>query len=235
MLSNTAGRDALYFTALPPAAVRWIRFGHQIRILVGYNPTEHYFWSYQLFLAEDERRTVRGLSWSIRAIPTHRFVAGGSVDPATAHHPYALMDAMMYVIISENLHDRSFIARATLSVLIRPMPEGVPANESLVAYSTGAKDGVVKSPSAKRSPMPAQTIRQLARDYAVTKPAALIQGGDHSATTAASAPRAADSYRRPLPQCRHQRRLARLRRRATVNSPRVREMPDNPVKSQNFR
>ncbi len=91
----------------------------------------------------------------------------------------ALMDAMMYVIISENLYDRAFIARYAIGFDEDSMPEGVPANESLVAYLTGAKDGVVKSPewAEKITHVPAQTIRQLARDYAKTKPAALIQGG----------------------------------------------------------
>ncbi len=57
------------------------------------------------------------------------------------------------------------------------MPEGVPANESLMAYLSGAKDGVAKTPewAEKITHVPAQTIRQLARDYATTKPAALIQ------------------------------------------------------------
>lgn len=46
----------------------------------------------------------------------------------------ALMDAMMYVIISENLHDKTFIDTYTLGFDENSMPEGVPANESLVAY-----------------------------------------------------------------------------------------------------
>ena len=76
------------------------------------------------------------------------------------------------------------------------MPEGVPANESLMAYLSGAKDGVAKTPewAEKITHVPAQTIRQLARDYATTKPAALIRAGDRSVTTAASAPRAARRY-----------------------------------------
>ncbi len=81
--------------------------------------------------------------------------------------------------------------------------------------------------------MPAQTIRQLARDYANTKPAALIQGGDHSATTAASAPRAARPYWRPLPVMSASKAVG-LRVTAaalTVNLPRS-EMPDNPVKAK---
>ncbi|WP_303719974.1 molybdopterin-dependent oxidoreductase, partial [Pseudomonas aeruginosa] len=45
-------------------------------------------------------------------------------------------------------------------------------------YLSGAKDGVAKTPewAEKITHVPAQTIRQLARDYATTKPAALIQG-----------------------------------------------------------
>ena len=76
------------------------------------------------------------------------------------------------------------------------MPEGVPANESLMAYLNGAKDGVAKTPewAEKITHVPAQTIRQLARDYATTKPAALIQGWGRSVITAASAPRAARRY-----------------------------------------
>ncbi len=58
----------------------------------------------------------------------------------------ALMDAMMYVIISENLHDKTFIDTYTLGFDENSMPEGVPANESLVAYLFGAKDGIHKTP-----------------------------------------------------------------------------------------
>ncbi len=90
----------------------------------------------------------------------------------------ALMDAMMYVIISENLHNKTFIDTYTLGFDENSMPEGVPANESLVAYLFGAKDGIHKTPewAEKITHVPAQSIRQLARDYATTKPAALIQG-----------------------------------------------------------
>ena len=52
----------------------------------------------------------------------------------------------MYVIVTENLHDRDFIQRYTLGFDEASMPEGVPANESLMAYLSGAKDGVAKTP-----------------------------------------------------------------------------------------
>ncbi len=84
----------------------------------------------------------------------------------------------MYVIVSENLHDTDFIQRYTLGFDEASMPKGIPANESLVAYLMGEKDGVRKTPewAEKITHVPAQTIRQLARDYANTRPAALIQG-----------------------------------------------------------
>ena len=80
----------------------------------------------------------------------------------------------MYVIVTENLHDRDFIQRYTLGFDEDAMPEGVPANESLMAYLSGAKDGVAKTPewAEKITHVSAQTIRQLARAYAATKPAA---------------------------------------------------------------
>lgn len=43
--------------------------------------------------------------------------------PATDN---ALMDAMMYVIVTENLHDRDFIQRYTTGFDEDAMPEGVP-------------------------------------------------------------------------------------------------------------
>lgn len=89
----------------------------------------------------------------------------------------ALMDAMMYVIISENLHDKTFIDTYTLGFDENSMPEGVPANESLVAYLWRKRwDTQNAGMGRKITHVPAQSIRQLARDYATTKPAALIQG-----------------------------------------------------------
>ena len=70
----------------------------------------------------------------------------------------------MYVIVSENLHDKAFIERYTLGFDESSMPEGVPPNESLMAYLTGAKDGVKKTPEWAEviTHVPAQTIRRLA-------------------------------------------------------------------------
>ncbi len=146
-------------------------------ILWGHNPTEtifghtnYYFQIMKLngtrFIVVDPRYSDTVSSLADQWIP---------LLPTTDN---ALMDAMMYVIISENLHDKPFIDTYTLGFDENSMPEGVPENESLVAYLFGAKDGVHRTPewAEKITHVPAQTIRQLARDYANTKPAALIQG-----------------------------------------------------------
>ena len=90
----------------------------------------------------------------------------------------ALMDAMAHVIVSENLHDKAFVDTYCLGFDEDHMPDGVPAGESVVSYLMGKKDGTPKTPEwAERiCRVPANTIRQLARDYALAKPAALMQG-----------------------------------------------------------
>jgi anaerobic dimethyl sulfoxide reductase subunit A len=58
------------------------------------------------------------------------------------------------------------------------MPPGVPKTESVKSYLLGEKDGVKKTPewAEKICRVPAEKIRQIAREYATAKPAALIQG-----------------------------------------------------------
>lgn len=90
----------------------------------------------------------------------------------------ALMDAMGYVIITEKLHDQAFLDKYCLGFDGNHMPAGVPKNESLKSYLLGDKDGIPKTPewAEKICRVPAEKIRELARNYAQAKPAALIQG-----------------------------------------------------------
>lgn len=146
-------------------------------ILWGHNPNEsifghtnHYYQKMKSngtkFIVVDPRYSDTAASLADQWIP---------LKPTTDN---AVMDAMMYVIFTENLHDSDFIKRCTIGFDEQNMPQGVAENESLVAYLTGRKDGVQKTPewAEKISGVPAQTITQLAREYATTKPAALIQG-----------------------------------------------------------
>ncbi|MFP2239258.1 DMSO/selenate family reductase complex A subunit [Pseudescherichia vulneris] len=146
-------------------------------ILWGHNPTETIFGHTNHYFQQMKQNGTRFVVVDPRYSDTTSSLADEWI-PLLPTTDNAMMDAMMYVIISEGLHDKAFIARYTLGFDEASMPEGVPANESLVAYLMGQKDGVVKTPEWAESitHVPAQTIRQLARDYATTKPAALIQG-----------------------------------------------------------
>lgn len=137
-------------------------------ILWGHNPTETIFGHSNHFYQKMKQNGTRFIVVDPRYSDTVSSLADQWIPllPATDN---ALMDAMMYVIVTENLHDRDFIQRYTLGFDEDAMPEGVPANESLMAYLSGAKDGVAKTPewAEKITHVPAQTIRQLA---ATTQP-----------------------------------------------------------------
>ena len=78
----------------------------------------------------------------------------------------AMALAMAYVIIKENLQDQAFLDRYTIGF------------EQFKDYVLGVEDNVAKTPRWAQSitAVPAATIEKLARDYATTKPAALISG-----------------------------------------------------------
>jgi len=78
----------------------------------------------------------------------------------------AVMAAMAYVMVSENLQDQRFLDRYTVGF------------EKFREYIMGMEDGVAKTPSwaEAKSGVPADTIVSLAREYATNRPAALIPG-----------------------------------------------------------
>ncbi|MFX1373799.1 MAG: molybdopterin-dependent oxidoreductase [Promethearchaeota archaeon] len=78
----------------------------------------------------------------------------------------AMLLAMAYVIITENLHDKSFIEKYTVGF------------EKFKEYVIGKEDGIPKTPewAEKITSVPSETIIDLAREYATAKPAALIAG-----------------------------------------------------------
>jgi anaerobic dimethyl sulfoxide reductase subunit A len=85
----------------------------------------------------------------------------------------AVMAAMAGVMIREDLHDRAFLDKYTVGF------------ERFADYVLGREDGVEKTPAwaAAISGVPAEVIVRLAREYAGTKPAALMdcQGPARSA------------------------------------------------------
>ncbi|MBW2176083.1 MAG: molybdopterin-dependent oxidoreductase [Deltaproteobacteria bacterium] len=85
----------------------------------------------------------------------------------------AMMVAMAQVMIKEELHDQAFLDKYTVGF------------DKFRAYVTGAADGVEKTPAwaSEITGVPAETIQRLARLYAGTEPAALMdcQGPARSA------------------------------------------------------
>lgn len=90
----------------------------------------------------------------------------------------AMMDAMAYVIFEQNLQDQKFMDEFCIGFDKDHMPEDVPADENYKDYLLGIKDGIEKTPewAEKICSVPAELIRQLAIDYATTKPACISPG-----------------------------------------------------------
>jgi anaerobic dimethyl sulfoxide reductase subunit A len=92
------------------------------------------------------------------AILAHQWIP---VRPGT---DAAMLIAMAYVIINEKLHDHSFLDKYTVGF------------EQYKDYVLGKEDGIAKTPAWAEAitGVPAETISGLAREYATSKPAALM-------------------------------------------------------------
>ena len=90
----------------------------------------------------------------------------------------AMMSAMAWVIITEELHDKEFISRCCSGFDQQQMPGGFEGKESYSDYILGNFDGIPKTPewASAVCGIPSETIRRLAIEYATTKPAMLYQG-----------------------------------------------------------
>ena len=92
----------------------------------------------------------------------------------------AMVDAMAYVMISEDLVDHEFLEKYTIGYDEDSMPEAAQGqNKSYKSYILGkGSDGVAKTPAWAQeiTGVPASTIENLAREIATTKPCAIFQG-----------------------------------------------------------
>ncbi|HMM19131.1 MAG TPA: molybdopterin-dependent oxidoreductase [Selenomonadales bacterium] len=91
----------------------------------------------------------------------------------------ALIDALAYVILNEDLHDQAFLDRYCLGFDDEHLPPGVPAGNSYKSYLLGlGGDRLPKTPEWAEgvTGVPRDTIVRLARRIGRTKPCCLIQG-----------------------------------------------------------
>lgn len=90
----------------------------------------------------------------------------------------ALFVAMAYVIFTEGLHARDFLDTYCVGFDKEHMPAEVPGSLSFADYLLGTTDSIPKTPewAARITGIPVETIQRLAREYASTKPAQLLQG-----------------------------------------------------------
>ncbi|MFH2039555.1 MAG: DMSO/selenate family reductase complex A subunit [Chloroflexota bacterium] len=90
----------------------------------------------------------------------------------------ALIAAMAYVMVKEDLYDKEFVAKYTVGFDETNLPEDAPKHSSWMSYIMGYADGIAKTPewASPITGIPVQRIIDLARDIAQTKPCALLQG-----------------------------------------------------------
>lgn len=175
---NTWGLKSIYGTE-NTANSREDYVNSKLIILWGHNPAETIFGTntmYFLRLAKDRgakiividpRYSDTTIAFADQWIP---------IKPTTDN---ALMDAMAYVMLTSNLHDQAFLDKYCLGFDESHMPPGAPPNSSYRSYVMGlGEDRTPKTPEWAEAitGVPAHIILQLAREYALTKPAALLSG-----------------------------------------------------------
>lgn len=91
----------------------------------------------------------------------------------------ALVSALAYVMITEDLVDQAFLDKYCVGYDEKTLPASAPKNGHYKAYILGqGEDGLAKTPewASKITGIPATRIIKLAREIAQTKPAFIAQG-----------------------------------------------------------
>ncbi|TCL36220.1 anaerobic dimethyl sulfoxide reductase subunit A [Anaerospora hongkongensis] len=148
-------------------------------ILLGFNPAETVHGTntpYYLKLAKEAGAKIVVID------PIYSSTAIALADewiPIKPTTDNALLDAMAYVMITENLHDQAFLNKYCLGFDEEHMPPGIPAGQSYKSHVLGqGGDDTAKTPEWAEAitGVPRDTIIRLAREYAQLRPGALIQG-----------------------------------------------------------
>jgi anaerobic dimethyl sulfoxide reductase subunit A len=111
--------------------------------------------------------------------PRHSLSAASLADewiPIRPGTDTAMMIAMAYIMLAENLYDKDFVRTHCVGFDSTQMP--VEGAESYSDYILGRVDGIPKTPQWAEAitAIPAETIARIAREYATIKPSVLYQG-----------------------------------------------------------
>ena len=113
--------------------------------------------------------------------PRHTLSATSLADewiPIRPGTDVAMMSAMAYVMITEELYDEKFVRTHCIGFDHEQMPAELRDAESYADYILGLRDGVPKTPEWAEAitGVPRETIVRIAREYATIKPGILYQG-----------------------------------------------------------
>ncbi len=113
--------------------------------------------------------------------PRHSLSAASLADEWVPIRPgtdAAMLSAMAYVMITEDLYDADFVRTHCVGFDASQMPPGAEGEESYCDYILGVRDGIPKTPQWAEpiTAVPRQTLIRLAREYATTRPGVLYQG-----------------------------------------------------------
>ena len=145
-------------------------------ILWSHNPAETRFDNLMYYLRQARKNGVPIICVDPRRNATVDALGAEwiAIRPST---DAAMLDAMAWVIWSEDLYDHDFVEHCCQGVTRSTLPPGA-EGECYFDYLAGHSDATPKTPewAEKITGVPAETIRDLARRYALAKPAALMPG-----------------------------------------------------------
>ena len=150
----------------------------ELIILWGHNPVETVFGTTIKHLREAKAAGAKVIVVDPRFSDTAASFADQWL-PILPGSDVALMSAMGYVIITEDLVEQDFIEEYTLGFSKASLPGRYQKDyQSYKEYILGKKDGVAKTPqwAEQKTRLPAEKIVELAREYGRAEAAALVQG-----------------------------------------------------------